>query len=190
MDFLNHAPPFLQAFWLIAFTASLVFTIQILANFISSGDGDFEIETEIETGFEGLDSAAEFFTFKNLVYFFLGFGWTGVLFFEHIQNPILLLSLALGVGLCFVFLFFFIIKQLLKLGEDNSFQLSETLLKTADVYLSIPEKLSGKGKIHVSVRGSLHELEAQTEGERLPTGTKVIVKDITPENVLLVERLG
>jgi hypothetical protein len=50
-----------------------------------------------------------------------------------------------------------------KLGEDNSFKISNTLHKTAEVYLTIPENKTGKGKIMISVHGSFHELEAMTE---------------------------
>lgn len=186
MEFLNQAPPILQGFWLIAFTASIIFIVQTVFSFVGGGANDLDVETELEIHSESLDHPADLFTFKNLVYFFIGFGWTGVLFFEDISNVILLFALAIFVGLLFVLLFFMVIKQLLKLGEDNSFQISETLLKSAEVYLTIPEKMSGKGKIHISVRGAFHELEAQTEGSALPSGTQVVVKDISPENILIV----
>ena len=60
-------------------------------------------------------------------------------------------------------------QALMKLAEDNSFKIEETLGKTAQVYIPIPEHLSGRGKVTLSIRGSFHELEAVTEGDRIPT---------------------
>jgi hypothetical protein len=85
-------------------------------------------------------------------------------------------------------LFFVLIKQILKLSEDNSFKLENTLHKTADVYLTIPESKSGKGKIQISVKGSVHELDAMTQQlEKIPSGSvvKVIAVD---SGVLIVEK--
>ena len=81
-----------------------------------------------------------------------------------------------------------LIKQILKLSEDNSFKIEETLHKTADVYLTIPEKKSGKGKIQISVKGSVHELDAMTQQlERIPSGS--VVKVVAVESgVLIVEK--
>jgi hypothetical protein len=76
-----------------------------------------------------------------------------------------------------------------KLAEDNSFRLANTLNKSAEVYLTIPEKKTGKGKIMISVNGSYHELEAMTEHARIPSGTAVKVVKIENDNILLVETI-
>ncbi len=86
-------------------------------------------------------------------------------------------------------LFFFVIKQVQKLAEDNSFKITNTLNKTAEVYLTIPEKKSGKGKIMISVNGAFHELEAMTENDRIPSGSSVKVVKIENNNLLIVETI-
>jgi hypothetical protein len=45
------------------------------------------------------------------------------------------------------------------------------------------------GKVMVSVRGSMHELEAMTEGEAIPTGTKVRITKVIGSELLEVERV-
>ena len=76
----------------------------------------------------------------------------------------------------------------MKLSEDNTFKISETIGKTAEVYIPIPEYKQGRGKVTISVRGTIHELDAMTTGERLPSNT--IVKIISVDDtVLFVERL-
>ena len=86
-------------------------------------------------------------------------------------------------------MFFVIIRQVQKLAEDNSFKITSTLTKTADVYLTIPEHKTGKGKILISVNGSVHELDAMTENDRIPTGAVVRVVKIENNNILIVETI-
>jgi len=82
-----------------------------------------------------------------------------------------------------------VIKQVQKLAEDNSFKISNTLNKTAEVYLTIPENKKGKGKIMISVNGAFHELEAMTENDRIPSGAVVRVVKIENNNILIVESI-
>jgi len=80
-------------------------------------------------------------------------------------------------------------RQVQKLAEDNSFKISNTLFKTAEVYLTIPENKKGKGKIMISVNGAFHELEAMTENARIESGAVVKVVSIEYGNVLIVETI-
>ena len=84
--------------------------------------------------------------------------------------------------------FFLIIRALMRLSEDNTFKLSETIGKTAEVYVPIPENKSGRGKITISVRGTMHELDAMTAGARIPSNVMVKILSIE-DSVLFVERI-
>ncbi|WP_315821887.1 hypothetical protein [Paraflavitalea speifideaquila] len=55
------------------------------------------------------------------------------------------------------------------------------------MYLTIPGHKSGKGKIMISINGSMRELDAMTEKERIPSGAVVKVVKIENDNILLVE---
>ena len=74
------------------------------------------------------------------------------------------------------------------MAEDNSFKLANTIDKTAEVYLTIPENKKGKGKIMISVNGAFHELEAMTEQEKIQSGSVVKVVKIE-NNILIVETI-
>jgi membrane-bound ClpP family serine protease len=87
-----------------------------------------------------------------------------------------------------VWLFFFIIKQITKLAENNTFRLEETLHKTGTVYLSIPGHKEGVGKISISVKGSQKELSALSLSDRIETGAAVKVIGIEGGNLLIVEK--
>jgi hypothetical protein len=71
---------------------------------------------------------------------------TGISFYNSIekQNGIdYYLRDSWTIICCHFFLFH---QQILKLSENNSFKIENTLHKTAQVYLTIPEAKSGKGK--------------------------------------------
>lgn len=184
MELLENLDPLLRTYWYIAIPASIIFLIQLIMTFVSGLDAD---------GFDGdsVDFDADFqvFTLRNLINFLLGLSWTGISFFSTISNPIYLVLLSLFVGCLFVYVFFIIIAQIQKLAEDNSFKIENTLNKTAEVYLRIPEKKSGKGKIMLSVNGAYHELEAMTEQGEIATGATVKVIKIENNTIVIVQTI-
>ena len=185
MEWFNSLDPSLRIYWGIAIIASVIFIIQTVISLIG-GDvfDDVDFDTDSSSG-----GVSHYFSARNLINFLLGVGWGGVCFYNTISSKTLLMFIAVVCGIIFVLIFFFLIKILLKLSKDNTFRLVETLDKTADVYLTIPEKKSGKGKIQISVRGSFHELNAITAGEKISTGCKVRVVEIIDNNVVVVERI-
>lgn len=185
MDFFDTLDPLLRTLWYIAIPTSIIFIIQSIMTFIG---GDASDSSEFHTETSGGDNS-HFFSLRNLINFLLGFSWAGIGFYNSIENRFLLIFVALNVGFVFVVMFFYIIKQLLRLGEDNTFNIQNTLSKTADVYLTIPAKAHGKGKIHISVNGSLHELDAISESDRIETGSIVKIVKITTDNIVVVEKL-
>jgi hypothetical protein len=178
----------LKVFWYLAIPSSLIFLIQTVITFLGM-DATDGLEADFDSNLEGSEGPFQFFSFRNLVHFMLGFGWTGISFYSMIENKTLLIGIALMVGLGFVAIFFLIISQIKKLAEDNTFKISETLGKTGEVYLTIPEKKSGTGKVQISVKGSFKELSAITDSETLKSGTLIKVKSIDSDNILVVEKL-
>ena len=184
MNFLENYDPLLKAFWYIALPVSLFFGLQTIMTFLGLSDG----ETDIDSDTGDVELPFEIFTLRNLINFLLGFSWTGISFYNSIENKTVLIIISVIVGLLFVAIFFFLIKQILKLSENNSFKIESTLHKTAQVYLTIPEAKSGKGKVLISVNGAIHELDAMTlSTEKLPSNA--IVKVVAVEsNLLIVEK--
>lgn len=190
IEMFSQLEPMLKTFWLIAICASLIFILQTILAFAGadtdvSHDGDMSFHGDSH----GLDHPFQLFSFRNLINFLLGFSWAGISFYSSVGNFWMLLGLAFLVGFTFVFVFFLIIRQIRKLEEDNTYQLSEALQQQAEVYLPIPPKREGKGKIMLSIRGSYKELEAITDGEkRIPTGALVRVVGVD-NTLLLVETI-
>lgn len=185
MEFFNEMDPLLRMFWYIALPASLIFIIQTIMTFVGGDAGDgLEVDFDGDLGGDH-DLGFQLFSLRNLVNFLLGFGWGGISFFTTIDNSGLLITVAFIIGLVFLFAFFLVIRQVQKLAEDNSFNIKETVGKTAEVYLTIPENKSGKGKILINVKGSTRELEAMTEKEKINSGSMVRVVRIDNDFVFV-----
>lgn len=184
----ENLDPLLRIFWFVAIPTSLVFVIQTIMTFIGM-DATDGLEADFDSDLNHGDAPFQLFSFRNLINFLLGFSWAGISFFTTIENKTLLTGLAVVVGAAFVYIFFMIIRQIQRLSEDNSFNINNTINKTAEVYLAIPERKTGKGKVMVSVKGTFHELDAITESDKIPSHTMVRIVSVVSGNVLLVESL-
>ncbi|MGA9212992.1 NfeD family protein [Kaistella sp.] len=186
-EFFSEMPALQQAFWYLAFFASLIFIFQTILTLFGT-DASADLNADFDGDFHNVEAPFELFSFRNLINFLLGFGWTGVAFYGK-MNEVFLVIIAFVVGIIFVGIFFFIIKQILKLQEDNTFNLNNTLEKTAQVYINIPPHKSGFGKIQLSINGSFHELEAFTEDEeKINSGESVRIVRIENQ-ILFVEKI-
>ena len=173
-----------QIFWAVAIVASAIFVVQAILTFIG-------LDSDTDSGFDGveMEGVTGFFSFKNLVNFLLGYGWGGVCFGGVIKSVAGLQIAALLVGLAFVCIFVLILRQVLKLGVDKTFHIEEAVGALADVYLRIPAARAGAGKVQVSVKGSVHELDALTDGDEIPTGGTARITAVVTSDTLLVEKI-
>lgn len=188
-------PTSLQVYWIMAAIASVIFIIQAIMTFIGfDSDADMELadapDAIPESGDADFDADGfHLISVKSIISFILGFGWTGVLFYDTFENPMWLGLLAFVVGLIFMSVIAFLLFQMKKLDRDNTFRIEKVIGMNAEVYLRIPAARKDTGKVNVSLHGSMHELEALTDGEEIPTGGKVkIIAKVDGETVV-VEKL-
>ncbi|MEZ4910773.1 MAG: hypothetical protein R2774_07910 [Saprospiraceae bacterium] len=179
MEFLQHADSFLKFFWYLAIPVSIIF---VIINGLPLLDLD-----SIDTDVEHPDSPSELLSFRNILNFLLGFSWGGIAFYSSIPSKWLLFLVAVIVGLIFFFSFKYIIHQFLRLQEDNTFKIQNTLGRNGETYLRIPEKRSGIGKVHLQLDGRVKELDAMTDSDTIPTGSEIVVVDILETQILIVE---
>lgn len=188
MDFLTQLDPLLRTFWFVAIPATVIFAIQTIMTFVGL-DSSEGLEADFDGNLDGGDAPFQLFSFRNLINFLLGFGWTGISLYGFIENKTILIIASVIIGMAFVYVFFLVISQILRLSEDASFKTTETLSKTAEVYLTIPGNMEGKGKILISVKGSVRELDAMTHGEKIASGATVKIISIENASILIVEKV-
>jgi membrane-bound ClpP family serine protease len=187
MDFFDTLEPLLRTFWYIAIPTSLIFLIQTIMTFVGVDASD-GLEPDFNGDLGHSHEPFQLFSFRNLINFLLGFSWTGISFYNLVGNHFVLTSIAFLIGIAFVAVFFFIIQQIGKLSEDNTFQINNAVNQVGSVYLSIPEHKSGKGKVQISIKGAFHELDAITENGRIKTNETVRIIGIE-NNTLVVEKI-
>lgn len=175
-----------QTFWAIAIVASLIFLVQAVLTLIGMDvDADMDIDfTDGDTMDTG--GAVSLFSIRSLVNFFFGFGWAGLTFMKIISQPWLVYFASFLVGISFSLLYIFIRRKLQKLERNGAMRIQDCVGKMGSVYLRIPANAQGMGKVQISINGSIHELDAKTDGPELKTGTQVVVVSISG-NVLNVQ---
>lgn len=195
-DNFSTMPSMLQTYWIMAAISSIIFIIQAIMTFVGfDADADAELvdaPDDVPSG--GGDAAFDADGFhlvsvKSVICFILGFGWTGALCWNHIESKILLAFIATLVGLVFMATIAFLMYQVLKLNKDNTFHVEQVIGQTAEVYLRIPAARQDTGKVTISHNGSMHELEALTDGEAIPTGAKVRISQKVDGDSVIVERI-
>lgn len=79
-----------------------------------------------------------------------------------------------------------LMRSVLRLESDRSFRLAATVGHSGVVYLSIPERRTGTGKIHITLQERIMELDAITPDDAIATGAQVLVIDtIAPSTVIV-----
>lgn len=180
----------LKTFWICAIVSTSIFAIQTILTFVGIGDVDSDFDFNISDG-DTMDTggALSLFSVRSIVNFLMGFGWGGVCFDKYIDNNFLLILAAIAVGIFFVGTLLFVIRKIMKLESSGNIKMEDCVGKTCDVYLRIPANQSGKGKIQISVNGTIFEFDAVTsDAEPLPTGSKVVVVENLGSSTLLVKR--
>ena len=81
-----------------------------------------------------------------------------------------------------------IIKTFGRLERDATLSLGSAVGTTGTVYLSIPGRRSGVGKVHLTVQNRLVECLAVTAEDPLPTGSSVLVVDLEGNDTVVVVR--
>jgi len=97
------------------------------------------------------------------------------------------LVIAVGAGLAAMYGVFFLMRGLYRLTADGTERISRAVGEEGMVYLTIPAHNSGVGKIHVVLQNRLIECEAMTAGDKLPTGTPVVVVGVLSTDRVIVE---
>lgn len=175
-----------QTFWAVAIIASAIFAIQAILTLIGM-DTDADMDFNFTDG-DTMDTggAMSLFSIRSMVNFFFGFGWAGVTFFGSLEPLWLVYLVSVLIGMLFSFCCILLGKKLLKLERNGAMNINECIGMEGNVYLRIPAERKGKGKLQISINGSIHELDAMTNGEELKSGSLARVSAIE-SNVLIVE---
>ena len=141
------------------------------------GGGDHHIGTDHDSD-HGHEHGSWFFgvlTFRALVTALLFFGLGGLLGASSSDEPLAPLGIAIAAGLAALFGVAWMMKLFHQLKADGTVRIDRTVGMIGTVYLSVPGKNSGTGKVTVKLQNRTVEYQAITNHEALATGTPVQV---------------
>lgn len=175
-----------KIFWAIALVFSLLFLLQTILSF-AGGDGDHsfgDADASVDHD-EGIGYG--FFTIKNMIAFFTIFGWTGLALIKGGTSKSLTIGIAFLAGVAIVLMMVFLFRSMSKLKQSGTMLIDNAVGKTGEVYLFIPAKGEGFGKVHIQLQGSLRELPAITnDDDPIATGKIIKVTAVVNNNTLVV----
>lgn len=126
------------------------------------------------------------FSLKAMVAGVTALGLGGLLAITLGANPLLSLPIALACAFGAMMLVAMLLRSLVKLSDDGTARLQNAGGKHGIVYISIPGEKAGIGKVHLELQGRTVEVDANTYGPSLDTGTRVVVTGIIGPNMVEV----
>lgn len=116
------------------------------------------------------------------------FGLAGLAALSAGLSPIIQVVCAITCGFIAGFVVYWIVSSLSKFNSDCSIKTSSAIGAAGSVYLTIPARRSGIGKVTILQQGRSMEYEASTDSETpLKSGTPIVVVEALTESQLLVK---
>ena len=190
----NSLDLFARVYALIAVPATLVLILQTLLLFFGFGadeDGiDLNGNDQIDTPGDGGGDGLVLFSIRGIMAMLCVGGWSGLaLYASGVNRPVtVIVSLVCGIAALFVIAY--LMKAAMKLQSNGAIQLGTAIGKTGRVYIPIPPRTQGSGKITLTVQERFIEADAVTTADRkLRTGEVVRVVATDETGLLVVEPL-
>lgn len=204
----------LRVLYCIAVPSTLILLLQLLLTMIGGhGDGGVDIsdtsgidmpddlDLDIDAGghdFHGMmdgGNPADFsnlrlLTVQTLVTFLAVFGWVSIICVS--SGMAVLGGVAIGAvcGAVMMLLVAKMVQASRNLAENGILNMKNAIGETATVYLTIPPKNTGSGKVTMRLQGRFGEFEAVNSGEKaIPTGAQVLVTDVQGDTLVVEESI-
>lgn len=176
-------------FTVLAVIGTAVFLLRLVMLFAGQHLGDMHVDSGGGGDAHHGDSsqAFEVLSLQSFAAFFMGFGWGGLGALKGSQmsmTPSLLIAAVAGVAM--VWLLALLLKGVSDLQSSGSIPITQTIGTEGDVYADVPGSKSGQGQVRVTVNNHQRIYNALTEGQPLPTNTRIRVVGVNDDNSVTV----
>ncbi len=187
----NELDTLRQVFMLVAIPSTLIMVVQAIMLLFGIGDGDGEADLDGDDVFDGEsgDGGLALFSVRGVVTMLAVTGWAGFALLDVMPDVwAILLSVVLGVlslvGTAYL------MRAVYRLQSSGNLDVENAVGKVATVYIPIPPKAKGSGKVTLTLQETYCELDAiTTHDEKLTTGSYVRVVAVDGMRMLVVEPL-
>jgi hypothetical protein len=144
-------------------------------------------QTQSHSGHHGSTWLFGVISFRTLVAAITFFGIAGMIA-QTADAPVhISLTVALLAGIGAMYGVYFLMQWLYGLRTEGTVRIGCAVGKTGTVYIPVPARNSGTGKIQINLQNRTMEYEALTPGDTLPTGARVIVTEVIATDTLEVQ---
>ncbi len=170
---------------IMALVGTTFFVIRLALALFFGGDGDIDGDlADAGTG----DGAFNMFSVLSILAFFMGAGWMGLTCrIDWDLGSMASAVSATGFGFVLMLMASGLMAFARKLNRAVEYDVNTAIGKTANVYMSIPMKGDGKGKIQVAVSGRLKTMDAVSIGPPIKEFSSVTVISVRDDGTFIVE---
>ncbi|MBI4879489.1 MAG: hypothetical protein HY812_07510 [Planctomycetes bacterium] len=150
---------------------------------------DVHLDADMDAHAGASDAFFKVLSLKTLVAFLTFFGLAGLASLKGGlgKTPTVVISVAAGCAALYIVAW--MMAGLSRLQSSGNIDLRNAIGSAAKVYLTIPARNSGRGKVTVAIQGRTLEVKAMTAGAELPTGKIVKVMALPAEDTFEVAAL-
>jgi hypothetical protein len=174
---------------------------QLLLGLIGLGHHEFSGGSSVDLHAEGLegdvhdvhlDRGGHWFvgllSFRAIVSALAVFGLVGLGLSKEFSppRPGATLVIALAAGGSMMYAVAWLLRALYSLRADGTVRVERSVGLPGTVYLTIPARKSGEGKVTIKIQDRIMELAAVTSGDPIPTGTAVVVLAVLSPQIIEV----
>lgn len=203
----------LQVLYCIAVPSTLILLLQMLLTMLGGhGDGGIDISDtsgidmpdDVDMDFD-MDSNADFdvhdvidggnpadfghlrlLTLQTIVTFLAVFGWVSIICISSEMSAVAGCLIGAVCGIAMMLAVAKMVQASRKLAENGILNMKNAIGETATVYLTIPPKNDGTGKVTMRLQGRFGEFDAINAGDTpLPTGMQVLVTDVRSDTLVV-----
>lgn len=159
------------------------------------GDADVDFDVDVDADVDadaGAGHASGMHVFRVLslrtitaALAFFGLGGLGGQSLDWTTVPTIVLASACGLGALYAV--FWLMQSLRRFNANGAARIAGAVGRHGTVYTTIPQRKSGSGKIQLTIQNRTMEYLAQTSGEKLTPGAKIVVTDVVTPDTLVVE---
>ena len=159
-------------------------------------DTDVDVDVDVDSGVDvhGAEHAGDAFvkllSLKTIVAFLTFFGLTGLACLDGGVDSTWTFVASVGAGLVAFYIVAWLMTMLWKLRSEGNEDLRNAIGTEGKVYLRVPGKHQGIGKVTVHVQGRKITRKAVTGGDEIPTGARVNVVALSGDDALKVETVS
>lgn len=175
-------------FTVAAFVGTIFFLGRLALMFVG---GDGGVDADFDTDIHGdPGDAFKVLSIQAVAAFLMGFGWAGLAGlngFGWTWTNSLLFAIVAGAGM--VWLLGLLLKAVHDLQSTGNVRMESAVGTEGQVYANIPESGSGRGQVQIVIDGRQRLYSAISEGEAIPSQTRIRVIRVNEDRTLTVGRV-